>query len=269
MWYAFRRKWFLILCLGVAMSAATGSVVWRYLPQPKATGQAIYELALVSPMVVTRLPDERDFISFKENQKNLVTKRSVLASILNEPGIMAIKECAQAKDQLQWLEDTLKVDFKYGREYLRITADLNNPQDALALIKAADTHYMFEAVNKDKQAKQLRYTNMAALKEQKKKLLEDEFAKLKELGINGGASSDQVAALQQEYIQKSLTQQTQEQLQMESRMRELEVELAGRTAIAAKISRVDPPEYMIQAELETNPQLKAEKAALVELERGK
>lgn len=268
-WFAFRRKWLLILFFGISLGVGVGFAVWRYLPQPKASAQAIYEVGLVSPVVVSRLPDEREFNSFKQYQSNLVTKRSVLASILNEPGIMSIKDCAQAKDPFRWLEDTLKVDFKMGKEYLRITVELDSPQDALMLIKAADMHYMFEAVNKEKQSKQLKYTNMAALKEQKKKSLEDEYAKLKELGVNGGAPSDQVAALAQEYIQKSLTQQTQERLQWESKIRELEVELAGRTATAAKISKVDPPEYMVQAELDANSQLKAEKAVLVELERGK
>jgi succinoglycan biosynthesis transport protein ExoP len=265
-WFAFRRRWFLILFLGVALSAGTGFVVWRFLPPPKASAHAVYEISVDVPAVLQRLPDEREFNSFKQNQANLITKRSVLGQILDEPGITAIKECAGAKDPYRWLEQTLKIDFKMGKEYLRVTADLEKADDALALVKAVDKCYLNEAVVKEKQRRFNDFSGLKTLHGQKQKSLDEELAKLREISQKGGAPNERIAALQQEFIQQSLNHAQAERLHLAADIRRLRIELAGRKAEVDKSVKDAPPEHLVRAELEASPQLKAERGHLEQLQ---
>jgi len=266
-WFAFRRRWFLILFLSLVTAGGTGYAVWRFLPPPKASANVIYEISADTPAVLARLPDEREFNSFKNLQSNIVMKRSVLASILNEPGITSIHECTLAKDPFKWLEDTLKIDFKLGREYMRVTADLQKAPDALALINAVHKYYIYEAVNKEKENRLTKLAEVQALKGENSKARDELLAKLRELGEKGGTPSDKVAALQQEFLSLSLKQSQAERLQISSEIRRLRIELAGRSSETKKAPKNDPPEHLIVAELEQNQQLKAEKAYLLDLER--
>jgi len=267
LWFAFRRRWFTILFLGTALGIGAAYGVWRFLPQPNASANVIFEIAADPPTVLSRLPDDKDFNSFKQNQANLVTKRSVLAAILSDPGVKAIKECSAAKDPIRWLEELLKVDFKMGREYMRVTAELKSAEDALTLLRALQKNFMYEAVNKEKDRKEAQKAAQRSQYEMKSKALQDELTKLRELGKEGGAANDKIAALQQELNRQSLSDAQKERARLGSEMRRLRVELAGRSTDAAKADKVDPPERLIQAELEASTELKSERARLVDLEQ--
>ena len=265
-WFAFKRKWFLIVFLGATLSAGSGYAVWRFLPPPKASANVVFEIQATAPSIVERLPSERDTIAFKQYQTNLVTKRSVVAAVLNEPGIMSIKECANSKDSVKWVEDVLKIDFRMGRDLMRVSADLEKAQDALALIKAVQKNYLFEAVIKEKEARASKLDTASKLKVSKTKALEDELSRIRELSEKGGAASDKVGALMQEFYEKLRNDAVNERTKWTSEIRRMEVDLAELKPYAAKAAQSDPPEHMIVAELAANPQLKAETEHLAALE---
>jgi polysaccharide biosynthesis transport protein len=267
LWFAFRRRWLPILLIGTSLAVVLGYTAWICLPRPKASAQVVYEVSSETPSIVYRLPDSREFNSFKQYQSNLVTKRSVLTAVLNEPGITSIKEYARANDPLQWLEDRLKVDFKLGQGYLRVTAELEKAEDALALIKAVDKNYIYESVMKEKERKEKQLADVRAIQSAKQKALEEELARLRQLAEKGGAATNRVAALQAEFIQESLNHANKERLRIGDEIRRLRVALAGRNVEAGKLATMQPPEHLVQAELESNNQIKAEKAMLVDLER--
>jgi polysaccharide biosynthesis transport protein len=267
LWFAFRRRWFLILFFGASLSAGAGYAVWRLLPPPKAQAYVVYEISADTPAVLSQLPDPRDFLAFKQFQSNLVTKRSVLSAILNEPGVGAIKECSQAMDQHRWLEQMLKVDFKMGKEYMRITAELEKEADALALIKATHESYFYEAVGKEQRRKEETLAKLSLLQSQRADELKKEMAKLRELSEKGGAPSDKVAALQQEFVQQRINAALQDKLKLESEIRQLEVNYVGRDADVKALAKSEPPEHLVQAELDANADLKAHKAYLADLEQ--
>ena len=267
LWFAFRRRWFVILFLGASLGTGAYFAVWRYLPPPKASANVIFEISVDAPAILARLPDDREFTSFKQFQSNLITKRSVLAAVLNDPGVAAIKECATAKDPFRWLEETLKIDFKMGREYMRVTAELKSADDVMALIRAVQKNYMYEAVNKEKERKSSQLTSVQTQHQLKEADLNRELTKLRELGQSGGAATDKIAALQQELIQASLNRINTERLDLSSQIRRFRIELASRTVDAAKAGKNDPPEHMVKAEIEANPDLRAERTRLTDLER--
>jgi succinoglycan biosynthesis transport protein ExoP len=266
-WFAFRRKWFLIIFFGATLCVGTGYCVWRFLPPPKATANVVVEL-LAASAYSTNPTIRVDPIADKATQQNLVTKRSVLNNVLNTPGIMDIKECANAKDPYRWLEDVIKIDFRKGKEFMRISVDLEKPQDALALIKAIEKHYMFESVDKDRRSKSEKRDNVAKQKAAKEKALDEKFAELRDLTQKGATPSDKVAALHQELIQGQLNAAKAEQIELGNKIRRFRIELAGVSAESERLKKADPPEHLVEAELNANQELKAEREHLAALERA-
>ncbi|HVJ81915.1 MAG TPA: hypothetical protein VNC50_12680, partial [Planctomycetia bacterium] len=253
------------LLLGIMLGGGAGAAVWYLLPQPKVSAASVIEILVTAPAVVANSTENREFTSFQRALANQVKLRRVFTAALRDLESIDVPGLTQSDDPYGWLEDNIKVDFKLGREYLRISSDGRLPEPTLAVVKAVTKSFLFEARDKEKLAKAQNLARLKKLAESYKQKLITANAVMRSRVAGGGAPNDRVSAMRQEIKQENLVQAQRELTQVHSEIRRLSIELAG--APAAKPAVATPtPEHMVMAEMEKDPEIVEERKKLADLE---
>lgn len=140
---AIRRRPLLCCCVSL-LGIGTGLGIWFFLPLPKLTGAAVFHLASQTPTVLERSAGgDGSFASYKQSQAALVKRRLTLNAALNQPGIRQLGILKGVTgDEINWLDQKLKVDTKADSEFMRITMEGNSESDLLKLLDAIVKAYL-------------------------------------------------------------------------------------------------------------------------------
>lgn len=154
--HALRRRWLLAFGLALAAAIATVVVVFLYLP-PRYVVEARVNVSAGAEIMLLRGQDTHvEFAVVKEYQKSQIRSSLVLAAALNEK-VSGGREArdlpivrAQGNGVLEWMERSLKADFKVAPEVMSVWLSGDDPEGLADLLNAIVTAYLKENRDREK-----------------------------------------------------------------------------------------------------------------------
>jgi succinoglycan biosynthesis transport protein ExoP len=150
-----------LLTAGVVLAAAlAGAAVWFFLPEPKLTGYVLFQIHSRPPHILNP-QQSQDFNTYRLGQASLVKDRVVLSSALSsKPELARAKLLDDWQDKVSGLENLLKVDFKAGPEFMRLSLEGDDRQELESLLKTVAERYLERVVNHRKSAENDRWNKL-------------------------------------------------------------------------------------------------------------
>src|SRR6266852_6152850 len=99
-----RRRWPMMLGLGLLGAAVAASLVWLVCPA-KYTATALIHLSSHNPRGGSE--SEADFLNFQRTQAALIKGQAVLRAALDKPDIAELREVRAQGDAVAWLQKNL------------------------------------------------------------------------------------------------------------------------------------------------------------------
>ena len=135
-----------VLFVGLlVLTAVTGIALWLGLPLPRHTAAVVFQVSAQQPAVLAPTSDSRvDFPAYRQTQAALVKKRQVLAAALERPEVRDLPSVREQPDPVSSLERRLVVDFRVGSEFMRVSAEGDDPEELMAILRAVARAYLAE-----------------------------------------------------------------------------------------------------------------------------
>jgi hypothetical protein len=227
----------LLVVLGVL--AATALLVRGLLGWGKCRATAILSVAMeekpIAFQVDTAAPTQRDrFEIYKCTQAQLVTSRFVLVAALRQPAVAqlpVIRHVQQTRDPVVWLQKHICVEFPGHAELMEVSIVLDNPEEAVTLVRGVVDAYVHEVVNVESDQRRLRLSELDKAVAGKEVDVRREREELKKLATELGTSETGAITLKQQLIMEDLKSARQELSHMKSEMRRLRIDLASQKAL--------------------------------------
>ena len=154
-WHILRRRWQLILALGLVAALAGAAVAWFLTPGKYSTSAVVY---LSSRNPRTGAAEGEEFANFQRTQIATLKSYDVLSRLIVLPEIRELSEVQKHEGaELEWLQKEITVDSLLGPEILRVTLTGDNPEDIAKILNALVAIYKerYDAEDKDKLHKQI------------------------------------------------------------------------------------------------------------------
>lgn len=178
-----RRRWWLMLLVGVPVGAMFAVAAWFVLPAPYRAF-ATLRIAAREPRLVFNTADSgsvSDFETYRKTQVAMIRSRYVLNAALRDPEIASLPVVHRQTDPVAWLEEELIVDSPTSPEILRIALEGDSPTELAALVNAIRDAYLHEVVNVERQKRRARLADLERIyadTEEKVRLKEERLADL-------------------------------------------------------------------------------------------
>lgn len=224
---ALRRRWLLATPLALVVGAVTFAVAWLLLPAPPHTARSLLHIAADQPRVLFKTSEYRpDANAFRQTQLALVKSRLVLNAALRQPKVADLNTIRKQDDPISWLEKELKVSYASSPEILSVALSGDPPDELKIIVDAVVAAYLHEIVNKEQIKRQARLDQLEKISTKYQESLRQKRQAIRRIADNVGTSDKQNLALKQLYTQEQYHLTQKELLQVRSKLRELETEIA-------------------------------------------
>lgn len=215
-----RRPW---LTAGVvAAAAAVGVVVWFVLPVPKLTGYALFLIHSRTPHILKE-QENQDFNVYRQSQGAMAKSRLVLNAALSEnPAIGRAGVLAGEDDKITALENKLKVDFKSGPEFMRLSIEGDDAAELTLILDAVSKCYLDHVVNNKKNQDRNRRDK---LQELQKTLQADIAQAIKRLKLQSENEQSFGVNDKEDFARERKAQLLRSKWELEAKLHTAEVEL--------------------------------------------
>ncbi len=261
--HAVRRRWLLMLTVGLLSAGLVGAATWFLVPR-KYTAESLLEF--------DRPPrgsydGEFDIASFKRNQAAVIKSYPVLQAAVKKLDAADLGDAAGRYKSVSWLQKNVVTDeLLLGPAILRVTVSDDDPEHLPAVLNAVTTAYLqvFAANEKAKVAvrvKHLQDTYRASadvLRDKRQKLR----ARKEALGLD---DPETIASRYQAAVQQLAAAQNQ-QIPIDLEAKKAEVELAAAQAKIDKPDLIRVSDYAVMEQLRQNDLVKAHLARLAVIE---
>ncbi|TWU18092.1 exopolysaccharide transport family protein [Allorhodopirellula heiligendammensis] len=148
--HSLRRHWPVALLTGLLLAPPMAVVGW-FLLAPKDTAMAYLRIDSVDSLLVFQTADRlnagRDsFSMYKNTQAQLIKTPFVLNEALAVPEVRDLPEIKEKPSPLQWLSESLRVEFPGKGEVMTIALETEDPKASTIIVDAVVKAYMNEAV---------------------------------------------------------------------------------------------------------------------------
>jgi capsular exopolysaccharide synthesis family protein len=200
--HAVRRHWLVILSVGLACAAVTATTLFMVLTK-EYKAEATLELKAIRPVVMSQSPGEQstnnEFDIFRDTQKSLITSRYVVIAALRDPKLKS-RACIQREDAkhnaIAWLTGEIHVDFpSKNAGVMQVSATEPDKEDAAAIVNAVVNAYRKEIVDKDREQRRERYSELQKLSAEKENDVRSKRELLKRELENAGGADEQTMAV--------------------------------------------------------------------------
>jgi polysaccharide biosynthesis transport protein len=264
---ALRRYWLFIVLFGAAVGGGLAAAVWELLPPGRQTACVVLHISDQQPVVLQATPEgQTNAAVYRQRQQQAVTSVKVLETALANPAVADLPVTGNP-NRIGELEQRIKVDFKLGQEFMRITVESDSPEESLRLVTAIKDAYLSEVVNKERNI----WMDLLAKREVALKEAEASFdrnraelaRKLEPFNLKP-ADATFVPHLRHSAEEK-LKQKESELRQVQARIRTLEIEEKGETGRDG--GKIAIPEAAIDEEIDEDPQFTVLRTKTVALEK--
>src|SRR5262245_41982996 len=270
---ALGRRWLFATSLALLVAAAAVAAVWFGLPPPKHEANSMLHIAANRPSILS--PGSQgagEFSIYQQSQKAHLLRRDTLITALRQSKIADLTTIRELEDDpIVWLQRELKVDFKSGAEFMRVSLRGDRPEEIRLIVAAVISAYLTEVVNKERYRQEKRLEQLQEILGKYEEILKVKRRQVRELALVAGSRDPQALAAKQRYAFEAMGQIQKELLQHQTDSRRLRLEVKSLEEKVAGQGTVDVPTEMVEAEFRKDPhiaeQLKKKDAAEKELAR--
>jgi capsular exopolysaccharide synthesis family protein len=252
---ALRRRWLLATTCGVLVAALAGAAAWFGMPV-KYTASALLHVASHEPRILGGdAQGYGEFAVYQKSQAAMVTSRLVLNTVLKDAEVARLSIPPKNPDQqIDWLQQEIKVDFKTGQEFMRVSMIGDRPEEMKTLLNAVTSVYLKEVVNKERTRKQDRLKYLEKLQSDYDEALHNRRNDVRKLILALGSGDAAVLAVKQRYATEALGAAEKELLTVQSELRRLQFELKVKEAREkATATAPEVPDAVIEQALNKHP----------------
>jgi polysaccharide biosynthesis transport protein len=259
-----------VLSLGaILLTAATGAALWFWLPLPRYTASVVFQVAAQPPTVLAASADNRvDFPAYRQTQAALVKKRQVLTAALERPEVRELSAARDPADPVAALERRLVVDFRTGSEFMRVSADGDDPDELVTLLEAVAQAYLAETDERENGSRRRRFKRLEEVQQAQRDRQAAAQKAIDAIAVRLGSKDGATLVLADQLAREELTNANRELAEIDAQLQVLPApgtRGAGKVAVSAAAidDRVRKDPNIIQLEGEVT---KA-KARLAAIER--
>jgi succinoglycan biosynthesis transport protein ExoP len=250
---ALRRRWLSATICGLLASVFAAAGVWLGMPM-KYTASTILHVSAQEPRVLGGdTAGYSDFSLYQKSQAAMVVSRLVLNAVLKDAEVARLSILPRNPDQqIERLQQELKVDFKTGPEFMRISMVGSEPDEMKVLLNSVAAVYLKEVVNKERIKKQNRLNHLKEIQSKYEETLRNRREAVRNLVLALGSGDAQVLAVKQRYATEALGVSEKELQQIQSELRRIKIELNFREG-RAKSSPPEVPVSLLEQEINKDP----------------
>jgi capsular polysaccharide biosynthesis protein len=252
---ALRRRWLLAATCGLLASILAAAGVWFGMPM-KYTASTILHVSVKEPKVLggDAFPSS-DFSIYQKTQAAMITSRLVLNAVLKDPEVAKLSILPRNPDaQIDWLQQELKVDFKTGPEFMKVSMVGYQPEEMKTLLNAITAVYLKEVVYKERTQKQARLSHLKEIQTKFEETLRTRRQAVRNLVLALGAGDAQVLAVKQRYAAEALGLAEKELHQVQSELRRLKIELNAKEGREQSLAP-EVPEPQVEKAIDKEPEV--------------
>ncbi|HEY7427801.1 MAG TPA: hypothetical protein VH682_26455, partial [Gemmataceae bacterium] len=226
---ALRRRWLLAATCGLLASTLAAAGVWYGMPM-KYTASTILHVSMKEPKVLGGdTGGYGEFPIYQKSQAAMITSGSVLNAVLKNAEVAKLSILPHNPDaQIDWLQKELKVDFKTGPEFMKVSMLGYQPEEMKTLLNTVTAVYLKEVVDKERTQKQRRLNHLKEIQYRYEETLRTRRKDVRRLILALGSGDPQVLAVKQRYATEALGVSEKELHQVQSELRRLKIELKAR-----------------------------------------
>jgi capsular exopolysaccharide synthesis family protein len=250
---ALRRRWLLASTCGLLVAALAGAGTWFGMPV-KYTANTLLHVSSREPHILGGdAPSVSDFAVYQKSQAAMVTSRLVLNAVLKDAQVARLGILPRNPDQeIDWLQSEIKVDFKTGPEFMRISMTGDRPDEMKTLLNAVASVYLKEVVYKERTRKQTRLNQLKEIQSKYEETLRNRREAVRNLILALGSGDAAVLAVKQRFATEALGQAEKDLLKAQSEVRRLTLELKVKQA-REKATGPDVPETLVEQAMDKHP----------------
>ncbi|OAI41162.1 hypothetical protein AYO40_03720 [Planctomycetaceae bacterium SCGC AG-212-D15] len=216
---AFRRCWFPATSLGLLVALLAAGAVWYLLPN-RFTATTLLHVSAQEPTILATSEAHTDFGLYQKAQAALISSRLVLNAVLKRDAIASLAILPRDPEkQIAWLQAELKVDYKTGPEFMRLSLTAERAADVKTLVGEITDVYLKEVVYKERTRKLERLKHLQEIQSKYEESLRSHRETVRKLILALGSGDAQVLAVKQRYAAEALGQAERELLQTQSELR--------------------------------------------------
>lgn len=219
---AVRRRWILVLGMGLVAAAAAGCGLWILFPESSSAVALFQVSSEPQKLVFDSAAEATKFEVLQNTQLALLKSNFVLQAAIRDPSVASLSILAGESDPVTWLTDNLEVDFPNRSEILRISLSGDGlPEDLRQLVDAVAKAYQNEVVYKERQR---RLTVRDALAKALDNITDELNRKMDEyhkvaIGINASEAYDRDA--ETELLVRDITKLQAKKVDLQSEMMQM------------------------------------------------
>jgi capsular exopolysaccharide synthesis family protein len=228
---ALRRRWLAAVTLGSLAAALVGGIAWlilpNVLPPAKHTVQTLlHVLPTPVPILFKGVDNPGDFLSSQQTQAAMVRSRLVLTAALRNTKVANLPVIRDQFDPAEWLEKQIRADFSISPEIMKISMVGDNPDDLVVILKAVTEAYMEEIVDKERNKRRERLSNLKNLHSLYQERLRVKRNELRDMTIvDAGGNDPEAFALFQKSVAEQAGDLRKQKLQNDTKLRGLRTDL--------------------------------------------
>jgi len=262
---AVRRRWLMMVALGLLGAAFAVGVVWFLLPGQYTTHALLH---VSSRPTRGGYESEADFINFQRSQAALLKSYKVLSAAVKNPEVAELAEVRAHPDPVKWLDKRLVTDFNQGPELLHVALPGDNPEDLAVVLNEVCRVYLQEHNAEDQGRVDSRIKQLQTNQRTWMETLRDKRQKLRTREEELGLDDPQTLTMRQQAAVRQLAAAQDQRLRLQLDLKKTEAELAAHQAQLKAPARLPVPSVAIEEELKQDPAAKKilERQAQVEQE---
>jgi capsular exopolysaccharide synthesis family protein len=245
---ALRRRWLLAATCGLLASALAAAAVWFGMPM-KYTASTILHVSVQEPKILdSGAAAFGEFAIYQKSQAAMITSRLVLNAALKDAEVAKLSILPGNLDaQIDWLQKELKVDFKTGPEFMKVSMVGYQPEEMKTLLNAIAAVYLKEVVYKERTRKQGRLNQLKEIQSKYEETLRNRREAVRNLVLALGSGDAQVLAVKQRYATEALGLAEKELHQVQSELNRLKIELKVKEGREQSLAPEVPESQLAQA----------------------
>jgi capsular exopolysaccharide synthesis family protein len=263
LWHALRRRWGLILVLGLLAGSLGAAGAWFVVPG-NYTVQVLLQLS--SRQAQASLESDTDPGGYQRSQAALFLSYPVLHTALDKPEIAQLPEVQAHSDPYEWLLKDIKTDLLLGPEILHVTLSGDHGEDVALLLNELTRAYLKESVAKEQSKVLERIKQLEANYKQLSETLREKRLRLANLEESVGVEpADAVSSKIQAALSALNSLQTLK-VTLALTRKELEVERNGLRDKVQEPDRIVITDFAVAEEMKNDPIIARHHLRLGELE---
>jgi capsular exopolysaccharide synthesis family protein len=265
LWHALRRRWLLVLGLGLLAAGAAAAVASLLVP----AGYNVQALLHLGGRPGNTLLDGSDeAANFQRTQAALFVSYPVLHAALEQPEVAGLPEVRAHADPYEWLGRLIKTDVLLGPEVLRATFVGDDGESAARILGAVTRAYIKEVAARDEGKVRERVLQLQANYKKQSDALRDRrqqlLARLDELGLD----DPETVKVKSEAALRTLEVLQQQKIKIDLDRKEAQIELAALRNRLANPASIVVTDFAILEDLKGDAFIAKAQLRLAELDEA-